>query len=299
MSKNLKGSIMLALAAFIWGTAFVAQRQGMDHIGPVFFTCIRSFIGAIILLPIGLLFERKEENKKLDKKLLLRAGIICGVFLAVAATFQQIGLKYTAAGKAGFITALYIVMVPVFGFIFFKRKPPFTVWISVGVALIGMYLLCITNGFSLSTGDLWVLGCAFVFTLHILCIDIFSSKCNGVLLSCIQFFVAGIITLIAARIVEEPPTWEAIKGCLFPLIYTGVMSSGAAFTLQILGQKYVDPTLAVLLMSFESVFAVLGGWLILHETLTVKEIFGCVLMFIAVLMSQINFKDLFKKLKKS
>ncbi len=298
MSKKLSGSIMLIFAAFIWGTAFVSQRLGMDYIPPVYFTSIRCFIGAIVLLPVGFLFERTPENRGLDKKLLLKGGAICGVFLAVAAALQQVGLKYTAAGKAGFITALYIVMVPVFGFIFFKRRPPFTVWISVGVAIVGMYLLCISSGFSLASGDLWVLGCAFVYTLHILCVDIFAPRCNGVLLSCVQFFVAGILTLIVALIVEAPPSLGDIKACLFPLVYTGIMSSGAAFTLQILGQKHVEPTLAVLLMSFESVFAVLAGWLVLHETLTAKELFGCVLMFIAVLMSQIDFKSLLMKLKK-
>ena len=289
---------MLVLAAFIWGTAFVSQRLGMDYIPPVYFTSIRCFIGAVVLLPVGFLFERTPENRGLDKKLLLKGGAICGVFLAVAATLQQVGLKYTAAGKAGFITALYIVMVPVFGFIFFKRRPPFTVWISVGVAIVGMYLLCISSGFSLAYGDLWVLGCAFVYTLHILCVDIFAPRCNGVMLSCVQFFVAGILTLIVALVVETPPALSALKACIFPLVYTGIMSSGAAFTLQILGQKHVEPTLAVLLMSFESVFAVLAGWLVLHETLTAKELFGCVLMFIAVLMSQIDFKSLFMKLKK-
>lgn len=287
---------MLALAAFIWGTAFVAQRQGMDHIGPITFTCIRSFIGAIALLPVALLFEKREENKQKDKKVLWKAGLICGVFLAIAATLQQIGLKYTSAGKAGFITALYIVMVPVFGFIFFKKRPAITVWISVAIALVGMYLLCITDGFSLGKGDLWVLGCAFVFTLHILSIDVFSSKCNGVLLSCIQFLVAGVLTMIAMFIFEQPDI-HSILECWGPLLYSGIMSSGVAFTLQILGQKDVDPTLAVLLMSFESVFAALGGWLILKEKLTVKELSGCVLMFVAVLLSQINFKAIFKKEK--
>lgn len=278
---------MLAIAALVWGTSFVAQRVGMDDIGPITFTCVRSFIGAVALLPVALLFEKRPENKAKDKKDLWKGGLICGCLLSVATTLQQIGVKYTTAGKAGFITALYIVLVPIVGFLLFKKRPSFNVWIAVGIALVGMYLLCITDGFSLATGDMWVLGCSFVFTFHILFIDIYAPKCNGVMLSCMQFAVAGVITCVAMFIFEKPDI-DAILSCALPLIYVGVMSSGLAYTLQILGQERVEPTVSVLISSFESVFAAISGWIILNEGLSVKELMGCVLMFIAVILSQLN-----------
>jgi len=289
MSKKLQGSIMLAIAALVWGTSFVAQRVGMDDIGPITFTCVRSFIGAIALLPVALLFEKRPENKAKNKKDLIKGSVICGCLLSVATTLQQIGVKYTTAGKAGFITALYIVLVPIVGFLLFKKRPAFNVWIAVCIALCGMYLLCITDGFSLATGDMWVLGCSFVFTFHILFIDIYAPKCNGVMLSCLQFAIAGVITFVAMFIFEKPDI-SAILNCAFPLIYVGVMSSGVAYTLQILGQERVEPTISVLIASFESVFAAISGWIILNEGMSARELLGSGLMFVAVILSQLNLK---------
>ena len=290
MSKKMQGNIMLAIAAFIWGTSFVAQRTGMDHIGPLTFTCVRSFIGALALLPVALIFEKKPENKNKNKKTLLIGGIICGVCLVFASSFQQIGIMYTSAGKSGFITALYIVLVPVFSFIFLRKRPAATVWVSVIIATAGLYLLCMTESFSLAVGDIWLLACALIYTVHILVIDYFSPKCNGVFLSMIQFLVAGVLCAIAMFIFEEPNIADIIS-CAGPLLYTGVMSSGVAFTLQILAQKNTEPTVAVLIMSFESVFAVIAGWLILNESLSTKELLGCLLMFIAVVLSQMPKKE--------
>ncbi|MBE6039114.1 MAG: DMT family transporter [Anaerofustis stercorihominis] len=286
MSKRAQGNIMLAVAAFIWGTAFVAQRSGMDHIGPLTFTCVRSFIGALALLPVALIFDKKPENREKDKKDLLLGGILCGCCLVCATSFQQIGIQYTTAGKAGFITALYIVLVPVFSFIFLKKRPNLMVWISVIIATAGLYLLCMTESFTLAVGDIWILACAFVFTLHILVIDHFSPKCNGVMLSMLQFFVVGVLAAVPMIILEEPNISDIVK-CAGPLLYTGVLSSGVAYTLQILGQEHTDPTVAVLIMSFESVFAALAGWIVLKETLSTAELFGCVLMFVAVILSQL------------
>lgn len=290
MSKKMQGNIMLAIAALIWGTAFVAQRTGMDHIGPLTFTCVRSFVGALALLPVALLFEKKPENKAKNKKTLLIGGIACGACLVFAASFQQIGIQYTTAGKSGFITALYIVLVPIFSFIFLRKRPAVTVWVSVVIATVGLYLLCMTESFSLAVGDIWLLACALIFTLHILVIDYFSPKCNGVFLSLIQFVTVGILSGIAMFIFEQPDI-NAIISCAGPLLYTGIMSSGVAYTLQILAQEHTEPTVAVLIMSFESVFAVIAGWLILNENLSIKELIGCLLMFIAVILSQLPRKE--------
>ncbi len=290
MSKKMQGNIMLAIAALIWGTAFVAQRTGMDHIGPLTFTCVRSFIGAIALLPIALLFEKKPENKAKNKKTLLTGGVLCGICLVFAASFQQIGIQYTSAGKSGFITALYIVLVPIASFIFLKKRPAVTVWVGVVLATVGLYLLCMTESLSLAIGDIWLLACAVIFTLHILVIDYFSPKCNGVFLSFIQFITVGVLSGIAMFIFEKPDI-SAIISCAGPLLYTGVMSSGVAYTLQILAQKHTEPTVAVLIMSFESVFAVVAGWLLLQESLSIKELLGCILMFAAVILSQLPRKE--------
>lgn len=290
MSKKMQGNIMLLIAALIWGTAFVAQRSGMDHIGPLTFTCIRSLIGGIALLPVALIFEKKPENKALNKKDLLKGSILCGLCLVFAVSFQQIGIQYTSAGKSGFITALYIVLVPVFSFLFFKKRPGIAVWVSVIIATAGLYLLCMNETLKLAVGDIWLLGCALMFTCHILVIDRFSPKCNGVFLSSLQFLIVGVLSGVAMFIFEKPDL-IAILNCLGPILYTGVMSSGVAYTLQILAQKHTDPTVSVLIMSFESVFAVIGGWLILNESLSGKELIGCVLMFAAVILSQLPRKQ--------
>ena len=297
MQKNsIKNTGMLFLAALIWGFAFVAQSAGMDYVGPFTFNAVRCVIGSIVLVPVALLYkpekgestavECKKGNWFQRNKTLLLGGISCGIFLGVATNLQQIGIMSTSVGKAGFLTALYIVLVPIAG-LFFKKKCGMAVWIGVVCSLAGLYLLCMTEGsMRLATGDLFLLGCAVVFTGHILVIDYFAPKVNGVWMSCIQFLVAGIISAIP-MVFTETPTWETIWVAKLPILYAGVMSCGVAYTLQIFGQKNYNPTVAVLILSLESCFSVLGGFLILHETLSIRELSGCVLMFVAIILAQL------------
>ncbi len=313
MQKNsMKNTAMLFLAALIWGFAFVAQSAGMEHVGPFTFNAVRCIIGSLVLVPVAFFWKPEEERRSTAEdsteystkvestdvkttwlsrnKTLLLGGISCGVFLGVATNLQQVGIMTTSVGKAGFLTALYIVLVPVAG-LFFKKKCPFTVWVGVVCSFAGLYLLCMTGGsFALATGDLLLLGCAVVFTGHILVIDYFAPKVNGVWMSCIQFFVAGIISAIP-MLFTETPTWEGIFAAKLPILYAGVMSCGVAYTLQILGQKNYNPTIAVLILSLESCFSVLGGFLILKETLSARELCGCALMFAAIILAQLPGKS--------
>ena len=288
---------MLLLAAFIWGSAFVAQSIGMDYVEPFTFNCVRSIVGGLVLIPcIYLLGNRSERNREdtgqsrtvaaqTDKKTLLIGGVSCGVVLCLASNMQQIGIQYTSVGKAGFITALYIVIVPILG-IFLKRRCGWKVWVSVLIALVGFYLLCMVGGFSLEKGDIWLLGCALLFSVHILVIDHFSPMVDGVKMSCIQFFTCGILSGIAMLIAETPDI-NNILAAWMPILYAGVLSSGVAYTLQIVGQKNYNPTVATLLLSLESVFSVLTGWAVLHQKLSARELAGCVLIFIAVILAQL------------
>ena len=283
--KNTKGSLILLLTAFIWGTAFVAQDVGMDHIKPFTFNCIRNFVGALALLPvIFVMGKMKKEKAEEDKKALWMGGVSCGIVLAVASTLQQVGIQYTTSGKAGFITALYIIFVPLFS-LFTKKKPKPTIWISVLLAVVGMYLLCVKESLTINRGDFYIFLCAIAFTFHIMVIDHFSPKVDGVKMSCIQFFVCGCICLVLTAFFEAP-TVDGIMSATVPILYTGVMSSGVAYTLQIIGQKYTSPALATLVMSLESVFAALAGWVLLGQGMTSSEIFGSILMFCGILIAQ-------------
>ena len=289
-----KNACMLILTAFIWGTAFVAQSVGMDHLGPFTFNGVRNLIGGAALLPCIFFLERwnkKEQKKEPEQEVpgtqrdLITGGIACGLLLFAASSLQQIGLVYTSAGKAGFITAFYIVIVPVLG-IFLHQKAGWKIWAAVAAALAGLYLLCITDGFSVNIGDFYVFLCALMFSVHILVIDHFAPKVDGVKMSCIQFFVCGIVSLIPMFLWEEP----RIEGMIlswFPLLYAGVLSCGVAYTLQIVGQKNVNPTVASLLLSLESCFSVLAGWVILGERLSLREGAGCILMFAAIVLAQL------------
>jgi len=278
--RKLVSSLMLIVAALIWGTAFVAQRKGMEYAGPLAFNGVRTLIGSLVLLPVALIF-RPAKAANLRKTLL--AGLLCGLCLFMATNLQQIGLTSTEAGKAGFITTFYIILVPVLG-LFLRKKTGAVTWLAVLIALCGLYFLCMKSGeVRIAPGDLLVLGCAFFFAVQILVIDRFVQEVDGVLLCCIQFAVDGLLSLIAALILEKPDFGMLFKGWV-PLLYTGVLSCGVAYTLQILGQKNLHPTVASLLMSLESAFAVLGGWLILHERLTRRELLGCALMLAAVLL---------------
>lgn len=281
-----KGNAMiLILTAFIWGTAFVAQSVGMDYLGPFTFNGIRSFIGGAALLPCILLIQRISGKKEGNRKHLLAGGTICGVLLFVASSLQQVGIQYTTAGKAGFITAFYIVIVPVLG-IFLKKKTGWKIWSAVLIALVGLYFLCITDTFAIGKGDVLLFFCALVFSCHILVIDYFSPKVDGVKMACIQFFVCGMLSLIPMFALETPQIDGVLKGWL-PLMYAGVLSCGVAYTLQIVGQKNVSPAIASLILSLESCFSVLAGWVILGERLSVRESVGCVLMFAAIVLAQL------------
>ncbi len=291
MSKRMRANLMLLLTAFIWGTAFVAQIKGMDNLGPFSFAAARNFVGGLFLVPVALYFRTKdktqktEEEAKFEKKNLILGGIACGVVLFVAGSLQQVGLSYTTAGKAGFITALYIVIVPLLGIFIGKKIRPI-IWGCVLVAAVGLYLLSITGGFNIGRGDLLVLLCAVGFSMHILVIDYFSPKTDGVAMSCIQFFVVAACSAVVMFIFETP-TWEYIMSAWIPILYAGVLSSGVGYTLQIVAQKDTDPTTASLLMSLESVFALLAGMAALGEVMSGRQILGCALMFIAIVVAQL------------
>lgn len=285
---SLKSSMLLFLAAFIWGVAFVAQSVGMDYMGPLSFNGARFLMGSVVLLP--LVIYRRQKNRKEgipapDTKITIKGGICCGLALCAAALLQQYGIMYTTVGKAGFITTLYIIMVPIFG-IFLKKRVPGKVWIGAGIAAFGMYLLCMSERLALSKGDGLVFICAIIFSVHILVIDYFSPKADGVEISCIQFLTAGVIASIGALLFENPQLGQFIAG-IIPLAYAGILSSGVAYTLQVVGQKNVEPTVASLILSLESVVSMLAGWVILHQALTGRELFGCVLVFAAVILVQL------------
>ena len=312
---SLRNPLLLLLTAVIWGVAFVAQSVGMDYVGGFTFNCTRCIIGGTVLIPCIFLLDRlkgktsyaqassdvsceggQEDGKRSCKtetaaqrskqrRILVVGGICCGTALFVASNLQQFGIKYTTVGKAGFITAMYIIIVPVIG-IFLKKTTGLKIWVSVALAVAGLYLLCMTEGFSLGFGDILVLLCAVMFSVHILVIDYFSPRTDGVRMSCIQFFVCGILSGIAMLIFEKP-SLDAIFQAWMPILYAGVMSCGVAYTLQIVGQKDMDPTIASLILSLESVVSVLAGWLLLGQKLSARELSGCVLMFAAIILAQL------------
>ena len=290
MIKKLRGSIMLLLTAIIWGTAFVAQSEGMNYVQPFTYNAVRTLLGGIVLLPVIYVLRGKERETVMvcaDTKATLTGGIICGFILFCASSFQQLGISMTTAGKAGFITALYVVIVPIIG-IFFGKKVSLRTWLCVITAVFGFYLLCIKNDLKISKGDLLVLICSVFYAFHIIVIDHFNlKKANGLIMSCIQFFTAGILLTICMFIFENP-TLSGILAAKHTILYTGIMSCGVAYTLQIIGQKSTPPALATMIMSLESVFAALSGWLILSEKLNTKEIIGCIFVFAAVVLAQIN-----------
>ena len=261
----------------------------MDHIGPFAFNAARSFVGGLALLPVIAFFDRRKTpeqkaSEAAEGKTLLLGGLCCGAALGVASCLQQAGIQYTAVGKAGFITALYIVIVPLLG-LFLRKRVGVKLWISVVIAIAGLYLLCMTGSLTLQKGDLLVLLCAFAFSVHIMIIDYF--KVDGVKMSCIQFFVAGLLSLCAMAAAEGAPAPRDLTLSWAPILYAGVLSSGVAYTLQIIGQKGVNPTVASLVLSLESVISVLAGWAVLHQSLSPREILGCVLMFAAIILAQL------------
>lgn len=294
-AKHSKNFILLFLTALIWGVAFVAQSVAMDYIGPYTFNAVRSLLGGIVLVPCVFLFGQKKKSvidedpskgTAIDRPGdMITGGLLCGIMLFLSTTLQQVGIQYTTVAKAGFITALYIILVPILG-IFLKKRVSFQIWISVVIAIIGLYLLCMKGSFYLGQGDFLVLLCSLCFALHILVIDHFTDKVNGVKLSCIQFFVSGLLSSILMFLFEAPAI-SAIFSAWLPIVYGGVFSSGIAYTLQIIGQKGTDPTIASLILSLESVVSVLAGWIILGQSLTPREILGCLLMFGAIILAQV------------
>ncbi len=291
-NKNLLGTAQLLLAAFIWGSAFVAQSAGMDFVGPFTFQSVRFTIGGLVLIPLiavrGAISRKKPDYtppSKADNKQLLKAGIIAGIVLATAAAFQQCGIVYTTVGKAGFITTLYVIFVPLCG-LFLKKLPAINLWIAVGLATIGLYLLCMTESFSLSLGDTLVLLCAVCYTGHILVVGHYSEQLDPIKFSSIQFLTVGVVTAIPALIFETV-AFSALIAAWLPILYTGLLSSGVAFTLQVVAQQYTEPTIAAITMSFESVFAVLSGMVVLSQVPTTREIWGCVIMFTAIILAQL------------
>lgn len=292
--KQVRANLLLLLTAMIWGAAFVAQSVSMDYVGPFTFLCSRSILGGVVLLPVIAVMgkgKKKKETRPENRKFLLLGGICCGVMLFIGSALQQIGIQYTTAGKAGFITAMYMVLVPICG-LFFGRKPGGKTWAAVAVALVGMYLLCLYGSGiqNLSKGDLLEMLCALGFTGHILVVDHFSPKVDDVKMSCIQFFACGILAGIFMLILEEP-SWENICAAAVPILYAGILSSGAGYTLQIVAQKDTQPTVASLLMSLESVFSLIFGWILLKEAMSGVELLGCVLMFAAIIWVQLPEKQ--------
>ena len=298
---------MLLLGSVVWGAAFVAQRVGMDHLGPFSFNGIRMLLAGVVMIPVTALIERKnalrnrqsdstaelmdrreDETQRVDPKDQRRAGLLCGFMLFAASSLQQMGLVTTTAGKAGFITALYVVLVPVAAWLLFKKNPGRIIWLGVALAVFALYLLCMpAGGFSLQSGDLLLLGCAACYTVQILCVDYYAPKVSGVRLARDEFLITGVLSMLIA-VFTETITWEGIREALIPILYSGIMSGAVGFTLQIIGQRDTDPTIASLLMCLESVFAVLTGAIVLGEKMTVRETAGCILMFSAVILAQLS-----------
>lgn len=300
MNKTqVRNSFLLLLTAIIWGSAFVAQSVGMEHVEPFTFTFTRSIIGGVVLIPVIILL-RKTDSAAMRRdsqgkdvagikgitKYEWLGGICCGIALCAASNFQQIGMLHTTVGKAGFITALYVVIVPILG-LFLRKRVPALIWFCVVLSVAGLYLLCMPKGaFTLAQGDVLVLICALLFSFHILIIDYFSPKGDGVVISCIQFFVCGILSGIIMLFVENP-TFANIMDAKWSILYAGALSSGVAYTLQVVAQKGVNPIVASLILCLESVVAVLAGWIILGDKLTSRELAGCILMFVAIVLAQL------------
>ena len=302
--QNILGMLLLLIAASVWGVAFVAQSVGMNHLNAFAFNSIRNAIGVVVLLPVLATTRRINRRRKnatlegvsspveLEKQQplftrdLFIGGTLCGVALCIASNLQQLGIEHSTVGKSAFITTLYIVLVPVMG-LFFRKKVSLQVWISVVLAMIGLFLLCMKNEvFVLGIGDIYLILCALFFTIQILCVDHYVQKVDGVALSIMQFFVTAVLSGIG-MFATVLPNWSDIVDAAIPLLYAGAISSGVGYTLQIVGQKMLPATVASLIMSLESVIAALAGWVILHEVLSEKELLGCVLVFAAVILTQL------------
>lgn len=305
MNKKLRSSLLALIAALIWGTAFVAQDVCSDSIGSMTFNALRFFVAVVFLLAVGAILrfvrakkaarlgvpnEKTAEEKRSYRRRLVIASVLCGSVLAAASVLQQAGLQFgTDSGKAGFITALYVVLVPICG-IFLKKRVPGIFWLGVALAVAGLYLLCVSGDFKLAFGDLLTLLCAVAFTVQILLIDRFSPGLEGVDLCCGQFIVAGILSA-AGMFLFEKPEIGAILSCALPLLYVAIFSSGVAYLLQILAQRGGNPSVITIIFSLEAVFSAIASAIILHQRMTAREYIGCVLLFAAVLIAQIPGKE--------
>ena len=300
--KQMKNNVLLVLTALVWGCAFVAQSVGMDYVGPFTFNAVRCLIGAAVLIPVILFMDKSARKSGLtdeemksrrgETKTLVTGGICCGLALGIASSLQQWGILFTTVGKAGFITAMYIVLVPVLG-IFVHRKPGINAVVSVLLALVGLYLLSFTDMGSINIGDILLSGCALAFAVQILLIDRFAPDLDGLRLNCVQSLVVSLLSVPCIFLNRETVGLQTILDCWLPLCFAGIFSMGVAYSMQIIGQKRLDPTAASLIMSLESVFAALGGWLILHNTMTPSELTGCTLVFAGVIVSQVPVHKLF------
>lgn len=296
MSKKMKliGPILLVSAAIIWGLSFVAQKQGMEYIEGFTFNGIRNLIGALVLVPIILFRKNKKKvnhseiDRKTSRKKSIKGILIVGMVLCLGSNLQQFAFNYISPGKVGFITALYMLLVPIITFVLYKKKQPFTTWIGVVFGLVGLYMICMGGkaSFSLGKGEILALLGSVAFALHIIVIDKFASEVDCIVLSCGQFFVTGIISCVLMFIFETPNT-ALIMQAAIPILYAGIMSCGGAFTFQIIGQKYTEPTLASMLLCLESVFSVIFSALILHDKMSAVEYIGCVIMFVSIIVAQL------------
>ena len=300
-SKTIISSFLLMLAAFIWGTAFVAQSEGLKEIGNFTFLCLRSCLAVVFLTPVSFAIMKRNrklegdgphnENKTFFSKRLILGGVLCGASVCFASLVQQYGIMYSSVGKAGFLTTLYILMVPLIGLVFRRKVKPI-LWVCIVIATCGMYFLCVTDVGGISVGDILLILCAFLFAVQIMIVDHFVETVDGVRLSLVQFFVSAVFSAIGMFVFENPDP-QAISNAWFSVFYAGVMSSGIAFTLQIVAQKNLNPTVASLLMSLESVFAALAG-AVFGERLSGSEIFGCCLVFLAIILAQLPVEKLIK-----
>ncbi len=302
-NRTVLANLALLVAAFIWGTAFVAQSVGMDYVGPLTFLFVRSFIGAaalLVVIVVSNIWKKKKGNyvkaSYEGQKILRKGGILCGLSLCAASGLQQMGMQYTTVGNAGFITSMYMLIVPVLS-VFLGKKVPKKIWGCIILAAVGLYFLSISGKLNISKGDLLIAVCAFFFAVQIMIVDYYAPKVDGVKLSCFQFVITGIVSMVLAFVFENPDMGNIMKA-IWSIAYAGIFSSGIAFTLQIVAQKYAEPTIATLFMSMESVFSLLGGIVALQQIPSGRELFGCLLVFAAVVASQISLPT-FKKSKET